>query len=209
MADRVFKPALAAACVALLLAVAASVAAPKGDAKGGSAPRQVTSTGIKNGTIKNRDIAPNAITGARINEGSLKTVPDAGAVGGNQVARISYRGTVGGPATKILDLGGLQLNAACSAGPVLALEAGTTIPGSALLSATTDVTGPRGTPENAVHQPSMAANAVVPLLPGPDAPLVGSLRFMGAGGQVVTVEFATELAAGGGDCAVTGHAFFG
>jgi hypothetical protein len=204
MADRVFKPALAAACAALLLAVAVSTAAPR---RGGGSG-QITSSAIKNGTIRNQDIATNTITGSRIDESSLRTVPDAEAVGGNQVAKVSYRGAVGAGAIKILDLGGLQLNAACGAGPALVLEAGTTIPGSALLASTTDVSVTPGV-GSTVHVPSMSAASVVPLVPAPGGPRVGQLRLMGAGGQVVTVEFGTEIGAGGGDCTVTGHAFFG
>ncbi|MEA2348500.1 MAG: hypothetical protein QOG62_2287 [Thermoleophilaceae bacterium] len=205
MADRIFKPALAAACAALLLAVAASVAAPK--PRGGGASGQITSAKIKNGTIRNVDIGTNAITGSRINEGSLKRVPDAEEIGGNQIDKINYHGTAGSGPIKILDLGGLQLNAGCAGGPDLSLDAGTTIAGSALLSATTDVS--TGLPANAVHVPSMTTAGVQNLLPGADAPQVGQLRFIGSGGQVVTAEFATELGAGGGDCVVTGHAVFG
>jgi hypothetical protein len=55
----------------------------------------------------------------------------------------------------------------------------------------------------------MPASPAVPLLPQDQAPQLGELRFIGTGGEVVTVAFATELGAGGGDCVVSGHAIFG
>ncbi len=198
MAQGVIKPALAAACAALLLAVAAALAAPR-PGGGGS---QVTSAKIKNGTIRNLDIATNAITGSRIDEGTLKRVPDAEAIGGNQVDLINHHAQRGGAAVKILDLGGLQMNASCSPTAVLSLEAGTSLPGSVLLSSTTDASD--GVSENAVYQTSMPSSGNVQLLPDDDAPQIGSLRFLGTGGQVVTVEYATVA-----DCVVTGHALFG
>jgi hypothetical protein len=86
---------------------------------------------IRNSTIRGRDVAFNTLGGADISEGTLGKVPSAttadtattattattaGSVGGVTMRRIAYIAEQGTGFVDILDLGGLRLQAACSAG---------------------------------------------------------------------------------------------
>jgi hypothetical protein len=86
---------------------------------------------IRNSTIQGRDVAFNTLTGNDVAENSLGKVPSAttadtagtagtattaSSVGGVTMRRIAYVAEQGTGFVDILDLGGLRLQAACSAG---------------------------------------------------------------------------------------------
>jgi hypothetical protein len=98
--------------------------------------RAVTRTKIKKDAIDQSLVARDALRGTDILESSLGNVPSAtkaetaDKLSGLNPTKFSYRGAVGSSAPAVLNLGGLALNAACNAGPALAVSATTSVGGS-------------------------------------------------------------------------------
>lgn len=89
---------------------------------------------IKNGAVTTPKIANNAATGAKVNEGTLSTVPNASRVGNNLVDDLHLVGETDTQPRVIFQRAGLRVTAGCNAGnPSLpVLTATTTIAGSSV-----------------------------------------------------------------------------
>jgi hypothetical protein len=105
--------------------------------------RNVSRTKIARNAIDSSLVARNSLHGSDILESSLSTVPsatkaatadDAAKVGGRSVVKFAFVVPAGTAGTKVLELGGLTLNAACGAGPALSVTATTSV-GGALIHA--------------------------------------------------------------------------
>jgi hypothetical protein len=100
---------------------------------------------IRNSTVQSRDIAINAVRGEDVREDTLAKVPSAlladsataaatagtaDDVAGVTMRRIAYSGEQGDDFTEILNVGGLSLEARCTAGPDVEVRANTTVANS-------------------------------------------------------------------------------
>src|SRR5918996_5174590 len=111
------SPALAIAMIALFLSL--------GGVSYGLATGSITGREIKNETIRSRDVRNGKLLGKdlkratvgprEVRESRLGTVPSAATVDGHNLARIDYRVPAGTPTRAILGLGGLIVNATCTA----------------------------------------------------------------------------------------------
>jgi hypothetical protein len=142
---------------------------------------------IRNSSIQGRDVAFDTLTGDDISEEDLGKVPSAGtadtatsanAVGGIGMARILYSADQGSDFTEVLNLGGLTLQARCTAGGNLEVQAN---------------------PATADSEISWGAGDDLDFDPGDDTLVVSNpgngtaeIAFAAAGGGVVTVQALTR-----------------
>jgi hypothetical protein len=170
---------------------------------------------IRNSTIRSADVALNTLTGADVDESKLGQVPSAaqadnaaaaGTVAGLTPARIAYSAPAGTGFARILDLGGLVLEADCSAGSVTSIRASTSQVNSAIAGIGTDPTLDDGNFDPGETRPVDSADA---------GGAAFQVSFRGSGGATVTVQLyalgSTDSIPGGGlnDCGVFGNAFAG
>ena len=171
--------------------------------------RAVTRSKIAKRAVSSSEVGQDALTGANIVESSLSTVPsatDAGKVNGRSVEKMAFVVGAGTPATTVLSLNGLTLNAACNAGPALSVNAGTTVSGAFIhAGGTHTATGVYyneddsfnvGDSLNVVDNQAGAAST--------SNNVEGTLTYARADGEVVTATFLAEETAGG--CVFAGTA---
>ena len=229
------SPAMVVAFVALLAAVGGTAAAlpgkntvDTGDIKKGAVKRAdiarnaVNGRKVRNGSLTGADTRNNSLTGADVNEGSLGQVPSANtansassantanSVGGVTFRAFNYQVSNDGPATQILDFGGLTLNASCAL-DVLDLAAGTTVADAELGSYTVEADSNGQIPQNTAYDGDFDPGDSVDLVPDDEDEEVGSLRYSKADGTGVQVEFHIHggnngAGADAGSCAVNGTA---
>ena len=225
LARRTPSPAMAVAFVALLAALSGTAIALPGK-------NSVDKNDIRKGAVRSKAIAKNAVTGAKVrngsikgadvNEGTLGQVPSAASaatansattagsadsVGGVSFRSFNYNVDNNGPATQILDFGGLTLSASCAA-DILALSAGSSVADAELGSYSVEADDGTG-PQNAAYSGDLDPGGSVNLVPNDEDEEVGSLRYTKPDGTGVQVQFhiwGGDNGVGGGRCAVNGVA---
>jgi hypothetical protein len=212
------SPSMVVAFVALVAALGGTAVALPGR-------NTVDSGDIKKGGVKRTDIARNAVTGRKVKnesitgsdvrEKSLRQVPSAGvagSVGGVTFRPFRYVNDGTGPATPILDFGGLTIDASCNL-DVLTLTAGSKVADAELgsYSVEADEAGDPTGPQNEAYDGDFDPGDSVDLVPDDEDEEVGSLRYSKPDGTSVSVQFhlyGGNNGAGGdaGRCAVSGVA---
>lgn len=141
---------------------------------------------IRNSTIGGRDVAFNTLTGADIDEATLGKVPSAtaadsaAAAGGVTPNAVSYLGQAGSGFVEVVALGGLTLEAACGAGPVLSVRASTTAADSEIASSFTGATPPFEADLDPGETTLVVDNLTL-------TNETGSIAYAGADGRTVTI----------------------
>jgi hypothetical protein len=229
LARRTPSPAMAVAFVALLAALSGTaIALPgknsvdKNDIRKGAvrgkaiAKNAVTGAKVKKGAIRSADVGNNSLTGADVNEGTLAQVPSAASataattadsVGGVSFRSFNYNVDNDGPATQILDFGGLTLTASCAL-DILALSAGSSVADTEIGSYSVEADG-GAAPQNSAYSGDLDPGGSVNLVPNDEDEEVGSLRYTKPDGTGVHVQFhiwGGDNGAAGGRCAVNGVA---
>jgi hypothetical protein len=92
--------------------------------------RNVTRSKISRRAINSDLVGVDALTGQNIVESSLSTVPNSSKVNNRSVEKIAFVAAAGTAATPVLNLNGLSIAAACSAGPALSVTASTAVGGA-------------------------------------------------------------------------------
>jgi hypothetical protein len=149
---------------------------------------EVRGIDIRNSTIQSRDIAINGVTGEDVKEETLAKVPSAlladsataaDAVSGVTMRRVAYSGATGSDFVEILNLGGLRLEARCTAGPTLEVRANPEAANGEISSVFN-----RGTPYAFDFDFNPGDNTLVAddADPGP-----GLISFAGSDGRIVTI----------------------
>jgi hypothetical protein len=170
--------------------------------------RAVTRSKIAKRAVGSGEVGQDAITGTNVAESSLGTVPNAsnaGKVNGRSVEKIAFIAGAGTPATTVLALNGLTLNAACSAGPALSVTASTAVNGAFL-----HIGGVFGGPSYYNDDDSFNIGDSVNVADVQAGNVTGShdvqgtLTYARADGEVVTVTFLAEETASG--CVFAGTA---
>jgi hypothetical protein len=151
---------------------------------------EVRGIDIRNSTIQSRDIAINAVRGEDVKEDTLAKVPSAlladsattaakattaDDVGGLMLRRIAFSGELGGEFEEILNVGGLTLQAHCTAGPNVEVQATTTVANSEISS---DFVGALTNPDFDPGEDFTAADT------GGEN---GLIAYAGSDGRVITV----------------------
>jgi hypothetical protein len=90
--------------------------------------RNVTRSKIARRAINSELVGQDALTGENIVESSLSTVPNASKVNSRSVEKIAFVAAAGTGPTQVLNLNGLTIGAACSAG--LSVSAQSSVSGS-------------------------------------------------------------------------------
>jgi hypothetical protein len=162
---------------------------------------EVRGIDIRNSTVQGRDVGLNTLTGNDVNEATLGKVPSAaaadtagtagtagtansattaGSIGGVTLHKVDYVGQMGSGFVEILDVGGLTLEARCqNAGtPALEVRANTT-------AADSEIRSDFGAFTNNDTDFNPGDNAIVY---DSTADAVGSARYGGADGRVVTLD---------------------
>jgi hypothetical protein len=229
------SPAMAVAFVALLAALCGTaVALPgkntvdSGDLKKRAVKRAdiarnaVNGRKVRNGSLTGADTRNDSLTGADVNEGTLGEVPSAntansattansaGSVGGVTFRSFNYQVSNDGPATQILDFGGLTLTASCTL-DVLDLTAGSTAADAELGSYSVEADEDGLAPQNTAYDGDFDPGDSVDLVTSDEDEEIGTLRYSRADGSGVQVQFhihGGNNGAGGdaGSCAVNGVA---
>jgi hypothetical protein len=166
--------------------------------------RAVTRSKIARRAVGSSEVGQDALKGDNIVESSLATVPNAsnaGKVNGRSVEKIAFLVGAGTPATSVLSLNGLTLNAACSAGPVLSVAASTSISGAFIHSGGTQA---GGTPSFYLADDTFNVGDSFSVLGTPADAKQGTLTYARPDGEVVTATFLAEETATG--CAFAGTA---
>jgi hypothetical protein len=168
--------------------------------------RAVTRSKIAKRAVSSSEVGQDALTGSNIVESSLSTVPtatnatNASEVNGRSVEKIAFIVGAGTPATTVLSLNGLTLNAACSAGPVLSVTANTAVSGAFIRSGGAQA-GPAAF-YNAADAFNIGDSFAVLGPTGTDKE--GTLTYARSDGEVVTATFLAEQTATG--CVFAGTA---
>ena len=229
------SPSMVVAFVALLAAVGGTAAAlpgkntiDSGDIRKGAVKRSdiarnaVNGRKVRNGSLTGADTRNNSLTGADVNEGSLDQVPSANlantagtantanSVSGVSFRSFNYQAADNGPATQILDFGGLTLTASCAL-DVLSLSAGTTLADAELGSYSVEADEDGLAPQNTAYDGDFDPGDSVDLVTSDEDEEIGTLRYSRADGSGVQVQFHIHggnngAGAGGGSCAVNGVA---
>ncbi len=158
--------------------------------------RNVTRSKISRRAIDSDLVGVDALTGQNIVESSLSSVPNSSKVNGRSVEKIAFVAGPGTASTQVLNLNGLAVSAACSAGPVLDVTAGTTVAGALIhAGGTHGAAGPYYTADDAFN-PGELFGVLQNAVTG-STDLRGTLTYVRPDGEVVTVDFmAQERAAG-------------
>lgn len=164
-------------------------------------------TAVTAGTATNATTAQEAAHAAQAD--------NATRVNGVSVVKISARLPAGTPATTILDLNGLQLEATCSPAVDLDLLAKTTKPESSIYmhGTQTDTASPADDfgfdLEGGDFLPETPVNVSNQLGGGGSFPIIGSIAYDNPDGSEVMVDFVMDINGGGGEssrCVVAGNA---
>ena len=164
--------------------------------------RNVTRTKIARNAIDSSLVQNDSLRGTDILEASLGTVPsatkaaNADKVNGLGVQKFAFRAPAGTAPTNVLNVGGLAINAACSGGPALSVNAST-----AVNSANIHAGGTWGANQSwySADDTFDVGNSFDPLQNGTTNSnnINGTLVYARQDGVVVTVDFlAAESAAG-------------
>ena len=146
---------------------------------------------IRNSTVQGRDVALNTLTGADISEQDLAKVPSAsaadtatsaGSAGGVTPKAFAYAGQAGSGFVEVFNLGGLRVEASCSAGPILIVRATPAV-------ADSEVSSDFGTFTNDDLDFNPGENAILVDNPGN---VTGSSAFAAPDGRVVAIQAFTR-----------------
>jgi hypothetical protein len=165
---------------------------------------------IHNGTIRNGDLAPNALDGSRIRESRLLPVPRARGLntlrGDFKLARIEGQLDVADPAQTILRLEGLVLRADCAPDGDLTVTARTAVNNAFIHIANVHGPNQTGYAQDDDFDRGEGVNAV----PGGDDGAEVSLSYSHPSGLIVTADFLgqekTNRPQSIADCHVLGRA---
>jgi hypothetical protein len=165
--------------------------------------RNVTRSKIARRAINSDLVGQDALTGANIVESSLSTVPNASKVNNRSVEKIAFVAAAGTGGTQVLNLNGLTISAACSAGPALSVSATTAVSGALIHSG--------GTYDPAASfygedDPFNVGDPAFDVLQdtATNTNLRGTLVYVRPDGEVVTADFLAEETATG--CVFAGTA---
>lgn len=172
--------------------------------------RNVTRSKIARNAIDSSLVATDALTGADVLEASLATVPSATSatrVNGRNLEKLFYRAAAGTAAANVLSLGGLSMNAACTAGTQLDVSATTTVAGAVVHSGGTWKGSVLGKQDYYVEDDDFNLGESFDPLDDPvtgSSSLEGNLVYVRQDGGVVQVSYLAEEA--GGQCMFAGTA---
>jgi hypothetical protein len=165
--------------------------------------RNVTRSKIARRAIDSDLVGLDALTGQNIVESSLSTVPSSSKVNNRSVEKIAFVAVAGTGPTQVLSLNGLAISAACGAGPVLDVSAGTTVSGALIHAGGTHAGAGNyyaaDDAFNAGDSFGILQNAVTG-----STDLRGTLTYVRPDGEVVTAEFMAQERATG--CVLAGTA---
>jgi hypothetical protein len=171
-------------------------------------------TGAEVRKLSGRDVIRNGLDGSDIDETTLDVVPDAtrarsadtarrassaDSVAGAAFGRIASRQVAGAGSQVVYEGGGLRLQATCSAGGGLTVQALPTGDGSGHLRTTAQRPGGSSVESDT----SFGGADVVEVLPADADGVSGTITHLSAGNEVTTVQF---LADESGDCVFAGNA---
>ena len=181
---------------------------------------EVRGIDIRNSTIQGRDIGLNQVTGEDVREDTLGKVPSAvsadtaasattaataaSLTGGATIGKIAYVGEAGSDFTKVLELGGLTLEARCVAGgPFLEVRANPSVGNGEIWSVFGSFSN-----ENRDFDPG---DGTVVIDNPVENDVQGFITYVGADGRVVTVHALTRQETNGvlgttNDCGFFGTA---
>jgi hypothetical protein len=202
------SPALVVACLALFVSLS-------GVAWAATAGRNtVNSTSIRNGQVKNVDLAANAVTGSKIKNGQVASadvrdnalggvdIDEATLTGvaGLDLRKINYRAASSAPVTDILNLGGLVLRASCTAGGNVSVNAHSTVDNAAVQSVFITDGGQSQSADDPDFDPIDSLDIFGGLVAAQRAENSGTIVYATSDGHVVTVTWRTAEAAGSNPC---------
>ena len=196
----------------------------------------VAGTDVKTSGLTGSDVKADSLTGSDIAETGLGKVPSAsqadsaatagsantansansaGSVGGLTLRKVNYRST-NAAATTIFNEGGLQINAACAAGGALTLNARTTKQDSSIYSHFDDLESTGDLFDEDLESGQFDTATIFDLEAGQgganagtDDPGLLHFQFDALDGTVVTGTLATDEAAPGSNCRVSGNVIVG
>jgi hypothetical protein len=176
----------------------------------------VTSAKIKNNAVTTAKIKNGAITGAKVNAGTIGTVPNAthatsadnagnaNTVGGLRIVKFSLNGGSNIGKTEILNLNGLQLQAACSSGSVT-LTATTSVSDGEISAWAEDASGSYTDGEGEYEDTfSPGVTFTAPAASNSDS--IGDGAYTGGNLQTVRFFYNEEDDIGGNECLLNGYA---